>query len=759
MAFVVADLSVMGTHGPTGRRVWGYVSTVDDAETILVDGYFNSTNHSIAVNDIILIFATNAIGLVGVASIVSNSVNLRRISALSLGVDGTTIEDLGGTAPSTPSVQDYLQYFASRINLKLEDVNLLGDGISPTSGIDASAASSRKLNIRKISAGTGIRVELINDGIVISTSDTTAPPPSPTDNRTGNYNTGLRRLHVSPDGTAPLDGSTPDVATFTNLQTALNNLTAGDVLTIGAGDYFGTFSLSNLAGTVSNPVWIAEEQLGTVRILNVDQTAFDGTRTWTSQGGGRFSSDIGSGTYMGVHNGDFLPKYSSIANLNATSVNGKNKPSYGITSVGNVVHIKLRNNLDPNGQVILLTDGSSQDVISFTNCDNVIWDGCQIEGGGEQAAVSFDTASANPTIRNVRSYTSRFVGKFKDDGILEWCDYGLADPNAGGKTWMRECINLNGNERAAFFDIIKGDLAQGGNAVYEGGICRGAGGFVSGTTHSNCEFRFNRHVGTFEGERFGEFQSSESHENVYDEIGDDAFQFEDDRNSNHGNNNRAYYNRIRNPHGPAFSHQNSGSATHDVIRNLIEITEPSVFRPEFFLKMIRTADGSTIRYAHNYFENFATAGTRSPWYPFATPTGTGVASGGDEITHFVNNIVVFPGDVNPSLPQAAGSPGTTNGNAYVGPNSESSIQGGSGIFSGTVKDSLDLNSEFVPQAGSALISAGVALPAGMTDPTTISGSRDIGVFEENENPGSNWPRSLGLEFNFDLPSRWTSPGS
>jgi hypothetical protein len=568
------------------------------------------------------------------------------------------------------------------------------------------------------------------------------------DLRSENFNTGLRRLHVSPTSTAPVDGSTPDQS-FTSLQSALNALQPGDVLTIGAGDYFGTFSRSNLPGTPSEPVWIAEEVFGTVRILNVKTAAFNGTQTWTNVSGDRYSAAIGN-TYMAVHNGDFLPKYSSTTVLDATSANGNLKPVQGIAVSGSTLHIVLKGAVNPNGQSILIPAAESSNVITFSNCDNLIWDGCQIEGGGRQSCISIDSASANPMIRHVRSHTSRFICRVGSNAIVEWCDYVLADRTKGGKAWMRECNTLNG-ARGSHFDIIKGDLSDNGNAVYEGGIAVGAG-----TVNSNSEFRFNAHIGVFDGQRFGEWVNSESHRSVYDEVGDDGIQLEDDNNSNDGDGNTVFFNRFRNSHGPVISHQNVTAANHTVIRNIAEVTDSAITSHEFMIKTIRTNQGSTIRHAHWYMENNASASTRSPWYPFATPTATGRGSGGDEIDSFLNSIVVFEGDASPSLPQAAGSPSDADGNAWVGPTAETSIQGDNGVHAGTSKADLDMNADFTLQSSSPAKGIGQSLPGGMFDPVTAGNKNaDAGPYFPGFVPGQDWPRPFDLTFKEDeLPERW-----
>lgn len=760
MAFEPNNVRALGRNSTTGSYIWLYASTTDDLATMLADDYFEAEDLDLAVNDMMILQATDAPALVMITAVdgtAPNPCTIVGLDAQSVFVNTANVQDAGGTTPEA-NVEAFLDYLAERVNQKVEQVESVGvGGVEVVTGVSDADETARVAQFRTISGVDGVSVSVVDDVIVISGSGTTPTPGE--DNRSDEFNSGLRRLHVAP-GTFvdPIDGTSVDAGLqFTNLQTAIDALQAGDVLTIAAGDYFSTtgFSRSGFGTAGGDPIWIAEEQLGTVRILRVKEAAFNGTQTWTDQGGGRYSAAIGD-TYMGTDTitGDFLPKYSSIANLDASSVNGKNKPQIGCCVVGSTLHVRLRNNADPNGRSLIFPFDESGNVVDFDNADEVIWDGCEIIGGGEQSGITFDSNSANPVIRNVRTTTSRFLARVPSDTIVTWCSYGLGDFDQGAAAWMREVVSLNGNEPAAFFDIIKGDLADGGNALYEGGICA-----QSGTADSDCEFSFNWMKGVFDGARFGEFINSVMHSNVGEEIGDDWVQFESDNTSNDGDGNEAFFNRIRNPHGPVFSHQNSISAHHEVYRNLVEITEPSIFRPLRLIKMIRTADNSNIRYWQNYFEHFGTSDSRSIWYQFGTPDGTGFDSGGAQIELFINNVVVFPGGISSN---SGGVPETLGDNAVIGPSSTDFVQGTNGFNAGTAKADLGIDDNFVPQSGSALIGAGRDLPtltpALPTDPTTIDGSREIGVFESNEAPGADWPRAFGLLFDQELPPRWTSPG-
>ncbi len=625
-------------------------------------------------------------------------------------------------------------------------------GIYTSSGF---ANSDFKFRFRMVTGAQSNNYDTAVDNIRVDGpgADLPDPPdPNPVDARALAFNTGLRRLHVSQSSTPPVDGSTPN-QTFTNLQTALNALQAGDVLTIGAGNYFGRFNRSNLQGSVNNPVWIAEEVLGTVQILDVEVAAFNGNQNWAGPfgaGNDRYTANLGD-TYMCAHDGDFLPKYSSVGVLDAATASGQNKPVQGCAVSGNTLHIRLKNAQDPNGQQVIVTASTGNNVVSFSNCANVIWDGCTIQGGGAQSGIVFDTSCTNPTIVNMSTGTSRFLCRVGNDAIVAFCDYSMI----GCAAWMRECVALNPGERQrSFFDIVKGDLAIGSNAVYEGGLAVGAGGFNSGTLHRRGSFFKNRMFGVFDGMVLGDFIDSEAFENVFDEIGDDCVSFEDGRNQNEGDRCRFFFNRMRNIYGPAFSHQNEKPSINFVIRNVVEITEPAIFDPEFLIKTNGTDQGAIVRIAHNLLKMVATSGTRNIWTPFGQ-TGAGT-SGGQNITDFINNLVIIPSVSSNS----GGVPSNIAANAVVGDASADIFIGTGGVDAGAVEADLDLNSDFTLQASSPARGIGVALPGGFVDPIQSAGANDdAGPFPFGFDPGPDWPRPFTPTFSTDLPPRWTSPGA
>lgn len=744
MAFEPNNLMPVGTNSTTGITIFYYHSLVDQAQAILADDYFDEVSSGLAVGDIMLIQGSNQTAVQAIATV--DPVTLKGFAGIIADniravVDSTL--DAGGTPPQ-PDMDAVLRYLVRRLNLKIADGGNVGIGAQVLREVDRSDPTNAEFNFRSIRSNT-LDISIVGDDILID------DPGTPGNLRSVAFNTGLRRLHVSKGGAAPLDGSTPDLS-FSTIQAALNVMLAGDVITIGAGEYRERPSITGRSGTVAEPIWIAAEVPGTVVVSDAWFAAKDGTQSWTLEnaGTGRYSAahvDV----WGGVHNGNFLPRYSSIAVLEASSVDGRTKPEQGLTFTGGRVHIILKSAANPNGQSILITETTGRDTIDFNNCDNIIVDGLEVEGAGNGTGIDFDNASANVTITNCRSQTARFAFKGASDLICTWSDYSYA----GFSAWMRETVTLNGGLGAAFFDIVKGDLADGANPKYEGSLAI-AGEFGDASTHFDALFEFNRCFGVFDGFRFGEWQDSECSSCLFVETGDDCVEFEDNRNANHGKNNRLFFCKAVNPHGPFTSHQNPVAAVHDTIRNVVQITEEAFFKPQFLIKSNQVAVGSNIRFAHNYFENFSTSGTRSPWYPFSTPAN----SGGDEIDHFVNNIVVFPGAISPSIPQAGGSPGNANGNALVNDTSEIDLQGAGGVFAGTAKADMDVNSDFTLQSGSPARGIGVSLPAGMVDPITDGTAQDdAGAHLFGADIGPDWPRPNALSFNLaTLPSRWTSPG-
>ncbi|MGI9503334.1 MAG: hypothetical protein ACR2RE_09805, partial [Geminicoccaceae bacterium] len=204
---------------------------------------------------------------------------------------------------------------------------------------------------------------------------------SSTPNPTGTFfDTGLRRLHCSQLGNPPLDGTTPDL-TFTNLQTALNAVIAGDVLTVAAETFTGSFSLNNAAGTEDEPIWITAEVRGETIISNLIQSVKNGTQTWTSDGAGIFSIS-GSRPYIGsdLSNGEFLPGYVQVSDINAPTIptdtgpnnpsGSINKPQRGFAFSGGRIRLKVTGGSNPTGRPIALTQGFDFQQMSWNNADN-----------------------------------------------------------------------------------------------------------------------------------------------------------------------------------------------------------------------------------------------------------------------------------------------------------------------------------------------------------------------------------------------------
>ena len=675
------------------------------------------------------------------------------------GSSWVTVQTITGSQQSSPGEGDIS---------KNADYILFSSLFSVTSaGLFTNADFTWRLLATK-GAGPSPNYDFNADNLIATGFRDTGGTPAPDiDLRAALFNTGNRRLHVHPSGGAPLDGSTPDL-TFTTPQAAFAALQGNDVLTVAAGRYPGTLTKSNVT---SGPVWIAAEVPGTVEIDHLWQDARTGDETWSleNSGTGRYSAphgDVYCGHFVDSEgNEHFLPRYKSIANLDATTLTGlsaggssasRTKPAGGMAFSGGRIHIRLPGGVNPNGKNIFITEARSGVVVTFNNCDNFIFDGFEVSGGGTSPAILFDSNCANPTIMNCKTGHSRFMASSGSNLLCEWNTYTLR----GFPEWMEEVVTLN-NVRQAFFHIVKSDtngLAEGGNAILEGGMVKG-----SGSVQTACEFRFNYIYGVMDGQRLGEFTNSTSHHNIGHKIGDDFIQFEDDVTSNDGDNCRAFFDYLQDIHGPAWSHQNQTVATHTVMRNIVVITDPSIYAPQFYIKLIRLIDGSTIRYAHNYIEirggTGPTAGqTQAVWYPFSTPEATGKETGGDAISSWNNNIIMGVGAT--FITNSGGSPGTSGGNVSVG-NSGVDQYRVSGVDAGSTEGALQLNADFTPQGGSPVLGVGVALPGGITDDTgleTGAGS-DAGPWPEGHSPTVP-PRAFGDVFLLSgAPERWTSPGA
>ena len=314
------------------------------------------------------------------------------------------------------------------------------------------------------------------------------------------------------------------------IQAGLNALQAGDVMTVGAGDYFERPSRTDIAGTVSNPVWIAAEVPGTVRVLDVVQTALNGTLTLDSRERRQPIAirPPSSESYMAVHNGDFLPKYSSTANLDAASVNSVTKPDQGIAFSGGRLHIRLNGGTDPNGQAITIPSTTGRNVMDLGSSDNIIcgWLRFRRRWPSSPAWRSIWVPPTR-TVRNCQSDTSRFLCRLGSDAIVEW--------NGLPPCRLRSLdARVHHPERRRQGGVLRPDQGRSRHRVATPSMravsASAAGGFESGSVHEDSRVRLQplfRRVRWPALRRVAQLDLRIT--NIYIELGDDGLQFEDDR--------------------------------------------------------------------------------------------------------------------------------------------------------------------------------------------------------------------------------------
>lgn len=601
-----------------------------------------------------------------------------------------------------------------------------------------------------------------------------AAPPDPGGDAL-NLNSGLRRLHVSKGGALPIDGTTPDLL-FTTLQAGLNALQAGDLLSVGDGDYFEDLTLSNKAGTVPLPIMVRAENPLKARVTNVIAAPAAKTQVWRNDGDGVFSMAFGERPYFGVHvrddgEKDFLFPYLNLTDLRANTITAFNattggnttcnKPPWGCAFSGGRIHIRLRNNVDPNGQEIRLSANYAREQITLTNVDNFIWDGVSVEGGGNTQVFNVGQDCANFTVRNAHFTLCRHGVRAPTNAIFEGCEYRMD----GFEEFAREIARRNGTGTNQLFMLCKGyinaqNLTNNGTAV--------GGGQGNATLEGSLEFAANYSVAQtgvlitlckfgpcFDGSRIGEYEFSELKDSVFFACRDDGFQNESFQLSNATDNDI---------HDLRFldcfldtSHQEPSIIGPSHVYRCLMIHRDPLLRlsGQSSIKMISTPGAADVFYHQNTWDmDWGVAnGNISIWSDFGGATA-------NRILNFYNNIIICPlGLTNGGGP----NPQSIEHNVVVAQSSGAAafLTANDGVFAGTTRASMLLNDDYSLQGGSPAVGAGRSLISGHPDSRTGPGANDdCGAFPLGEVPTENWPRPMSSEFVAPgFASRWTSPGA
>ncbi len=769
MAFERDNLRPVGRNSVSGNVLWLYVSNVDPIADITAPGYVTGTT-GVAVLDMILAIGVDGTAEIGVESIggageVTPFVNLGGVSAENVTVDQTNLADIGG-GTLDPNVQANLERIHNRLNLKFQRLENLGTGSGLFVGSQTDVESEKVGLLRSIAAGDGIAVDVINDAVVISLSDTgggtggggsggtngSLIPPAPADL---SFDTGNALRYVTKNtGLDPIGGEVASTKHAT-IQAGVNAANPGDIVLVRSDVYAETVSLTNKAGSVANPIWIVAEERGQAFISGYNQSARNGqSGFWTADGGGGgvfFRTNVRR-PFFATHNGDFLMYYKTEADLRASSVSGVTKPSYGIAFVPNggstasnatgTLFIRLRGNVNPNGQRINLPSNYAQVLFDLNNCDNIIVDGFTFEGSGNTEAINFDTSCANGHVRNCVFEICGFGVRPNTGCLISTCEYVYT----GFGKWAREIGQLDGVNANGVFTLLKdyyvGTVigSNAGNALLERGFVAGRDPTLTGIVIDRCL------IGpTFDGNRIGEFDSSEVKFCVYLECRDDGDQNESFRANNRSQNNQIHDSRFIDCF-VAYSRQEASNLGDSFFyRNVVENREPLLrHNTLFILKTIKSTTASIDQVYHNTFINKANPGATSQflWYDFSNGSG-------NTIRNLKNNIVIFEnGFTNGGGP----NPQSIGGNAFVGPVANGIVQGSGGVFAGTNESAMGLNADLSLPAGSPAAGIGIAINSGFPD--TGLNQDDAGAFPVGVAVGENWPRERTRTFDLTKPVNW-----
>ncbi len=654
-----------------------------------------------------------------------------------------------------------------------------GSNWLPSTGFGAytSAAFSNadfKFRFFFITGDTSNNFDCSIDNVIVTGPETeiiVTPPPANV--RAGFFNTGLRRLHVSKNGVAPLDGVAPDQS-FGNISDAVNSALPGDVITVGAGVYFETIQRSNLPGTVQRPVWICAEVPYTAIVSNLDPQARDGSAAWRNDGGGVFSTP-GAAAYAAWFNDDvFLPQW-ELADLNddnfaveaslseGAATLSKTNVDRGFAFNGGRISVRLPGGINPSGENVNITNNFAATIFNFANCDNIIIDGFVLEGAGDGSATTFDEACANPTVKNCKILGSQFGVRVANNTIIEDCEF-LMPGHAQFGTDLRSSNPSNLNvlfryhKNYANAARFKPGSNNSSDALMEGGLEVNRFG---GTPPTGIICRRNYIHEVFEGSKAGRMRSIVVSDSVFDECGDDAIELEAVESSGSVSGRAEIRDcLIKNCFG-SISHQGPILNEQFVYRNVIIIDNPEVAGfPAFIAKMIKTQSGAKLQWYHNTIINRVAAADQTPgfgtnhwvWFGFSNSTA-------DSIKNFLSNIVVMPND----LDNASVDPVNIENNVVVSPsdNAQSQdVQGTNGTFVAN-EATLDLAADFSLNVGSPAIGAGRgSIPGGFPDSrTTGTPFADAGAFPADFTVPANWPREQATIFDDNRPGRWTSPGA
>lgn len=771
MTFEVNNLRPIGRNSTTANIVWFYLTSTDALADITAPGYFTGVT-GLSILDLILASGTDGTVEIRVSAIdgsgtVTPVITSGGVAALNVSVDQANLTDIGG-GTLNPNVQANLERIHNRVNLKVQKIVNVGSGTGLSIGDGQTQDPSEKeIGLRSIAAGNGIALEVINDSVVITALAQTNPdpgggggggsggsngskiPPAPADLGFGSGNA----LRYVSKNTAlnPIGGETAS-SKHTSIQAGINAANPGDIVLVRSDTYFETVSITNKAGSIANPIWIVAEERGKAFLSGLQQAATRGTASWTNQGGGVFSLANQNRPYIGSHNDDFLMYFKSESDLRASTVQGVTKPSYGMgfapaggstaSNATGTLFVRLRGNVNPNGQSVKFTDNFGVILLDVNNSDNIIFDGFVIEGGGTAESINVDTSSSNFVLRNCVITHARFGIRPNTGTTLSVCEF----LQTGLGKWAKEVAVLDGVNANGVFTLVKEYYNEtviggsSGSALLEGGIDVGRSPIISNFTIERCLLG-----PTFDGSKIGRHKDSELRDSVMFQCRDDGVEVEGFQSIHTGDGIEVHDNRFIDCF-VAWSRQDANiNGESFLYRNVIENRDPDLrHNTLFLLKTIKTTLNSVDQVYHNTIINISNPGATSQflWYDFSNGSG-------NTIRNLKNNIIVF---VNAFTNSGGPNPQSIGGNAFAGPVSNAVIQANGGIFTGTTEASMQLNADLSLKPGSPAVGRAVAISGAFPD--TGLNQDDAGAFPLGVSPGTNWPRERTRTFDLTKPSNW-----
>jgi hypothetical protein len=397
------------------------------------------------------------------------------------------------------------------------------------------------------------------------------------------------------DGNDGRDRTSP----FRTLARAVQALTPRSALVLMNGIWAEPLRLHDLGTSRDAPVYIKAEQPGDAVMMGTALPLSDGTAPWRHVGAGLYATPFPGRPWAGYGGDRFLFSYKSLADLEAGSVAGRNKPPYGLAWQDGQLYLRLPEGADPAGQAVHVPPVYARPLIEIRRSPYVILDGVGVMGAGNTFAIDADEASHHLWLQNIVCDLSRMLVRLPSDSMVRWNEYRYR----GFLPFAEDVIEANGGQIKALFDLVKDYNIVGSDAHYEGRI---AASFDNPSRR--CRFERNFYSQIFDGNCLGRFSDSVSFREVFASCFDDAYEVESWRKTHDSAKLAIIEPLILNVFGSAVSHQDSARqirGPHRIERAIIDNPHPRA-RPAYLIKnMGPMPHHPAITYDRCFFRNLS----------------------------------------------------------------------------------------------------------------------------------------------------------